>query len=255
MEGKRQAAGYVREGGRSLGKQGWARGGEDACVGPGRRGLSCRSLSSVTPVVVTTSSRRRRERRVFKSSAARPRIITEFSLSFSLHLPLSTPHLFFSLFLSHIPFLPVIFTAVFACQLARARARACQHVVALAPRFKSPTSSRRGCRRSRLSSADEHFRVCARRRPMGDRTRVISRGGATEEWLRLASFVTAEIGRRGLGQVREWPRDHPSYHRVVTVGCARPPPQRCSMIAHRVATSGRASTPWIARYRTSECNR
>lgn len=52
----------------SLGQQGWARGGEDACVGPGRRGLSCRFLPMVMPVVVTTSSRRRRVYRVFNSS-------------------------------------------------------------------------------------------------------------------------------------------------------------------------------------------
>lgn len=99
------------------------------------------------------------------------------SLSLSLSLCLS---------LSYIPFLPVIFITVLARSLAwvRARARApVEHVAALAPHFKSSASSRRGCRRPRSSSRMSVFRVCARQRPMGNRTRVISRhsrGGATE---------------------------------------------------------------------------
>lgn len=96
--------------------------GEDACVGPGRRGLSCRSLPTVMPVVVTTSNRRRRERRVFNSSS-----YSRFESSSSLSLLLILCHS-----RSTIHF-----------------ARACEHVVALARSFESLAYSRRGCRRRR----------------------------------------------------------------------------------------------------------
>lgn len=231
MDRKRQAASYVQEGGRLWENRvghGVVRTHASVPAVGGCRVALCRRLRQsswrLRAVVVENVVFLNRPPRAHAPS---PNFLSlslfflSLSSVFTIFISFSLSYFFLFLFISYSP----PFSPARSLTRLRARARECGNVAA---HFKSLASSRRKCHRPRSRMRNRsrfRFGVCAWQRLMRDHSRVISRdsrGGATE-WLIVNTpgpyscpSRPPKFGRRGLGQVREWPR-HPSHPFVVVL--------------------------------------